>query len=299
MTKWPELIVDDWRETRDGLQLRLQIIGKLTLSGTAPQNHWWHVPLRLSPRGLRTPLLTASGAGEFDVEVDLIDHHVDITTGNDSRRVELRAEPLNQFYKSFTTALAELDIQIETLARPVEVPDPATPFAQDTGHAAYDPDSVNAFWRLLKSIDAVFDSFGSDFVGKQSRPGLWWGGLDYAAARYSGRLAPQHPGGAPNVADWVMHEGYSHEVAAYGYFADAGPEGAFYAYTYPTPDGYRDQPMPAGVEWNDQLGEWLLSYKTVRESVDPEATLHAFLTAAHQAAATTAAWPADTNRASH
>lgn len=296
MNTWPELLVDDWRDTRDALLLRLQIIGKLTLAGTALQNHWWNVQLRLSPRGLRTPLLTAPDATQFEVGVDFVDHHIDITTVDDNRRVELRPEPLCDFYRSFGSALADLGIQIETLPRPVEVPDPATPFAEDDGHGAYDRESVNAFWRLLTSIDRVFDVFGTGFVGKQSRPGLWWGALDYAAARYSGRPAPQHPGGAPNVADWVMQEGYSHEVAAYGYFADAAPQGAFYAYIYPTPDDYRDQPMPPGVEWNEQLGELLLPYHLVQASPDPEATLLAFLAAAYEAAATTANWPSDLQR---
>ena len=296
MNTWPELVVADWSDTRDALHRRLQIIGKLTLNGTARQNHWWHVPLRLSPRGLRTPLLHASRAGGFDIEVNLIDHHIEISTATDARRVDLAPEPLNEFYRSFTTALGDLGIELDTLPRPVEVPDPATPFSEDTGHSIYDPDAAHTFWQLLGTIDGVFDAFGSRFVGKASRPGLWWGGMDYAASRYSGRPAPAHPGGAPNVADWVMREGYSHEVAAYGYFADGAPEGAFYAYTYPAPDNYHDQPMPHGAQWSDELGEWLLPYHHVRDANDPDSTLLDFLQAAYDAAAISADWPAELQR---
>lgn len=297
-TDWSELVVDDWSETRDSLQLRLQIIGKLTLNGAARQNHWWQVALRLSPRGFRTPLLQAPEVGEFDIEIDLVAHHIQITTAADWRRVGLTREPLRDFYQSFTAALHDLEIEIDTLPRPVEVPDPATPFDQDDGHSAYDLDSANAFWRLLKCVDRVFETFGAQYLGKQSRPGLWWGALDYAASRYSGRPAPKHPGGALNVADWVMHEAYSHEVAAHGYFADAALEGSFYAYTYPTPAEYRNQPMPDNVTWSDDLGEWLLPYHIVRRSPDPDTTLYDFLQAAYDAAERSGSWPPNLQRTS-
>ncbi len=296
MNSWPELAVSDWEDTRDALQRRLQIIGKLTLAGAAAQNHWWHVPLRLSARGLHTGLLRAPRSGPFHVAVDLLDHHLLISTATEARRVELVPEPLNRFYASFSAALADLDIELETLPRPVEVPDPATPFAEEEGFSAYDAEAVTTFWQLLVSVDRVFDSFGSRFVGKASRPGLWWGGMDYAAGRWSGRPAPPHPGGAPNVADWVMQEGYSHEVAAYGYFAAGAPEGALYAYTYPTPTGYTDQPVPSDVSWSDELGEWLLPYHVIRESKDPDARLLEFLQATYDAAATTASWSRELER---
>ena len=289
MQNWPRLVVDDWRDVRDALHMRLQVVGKLTLSGASHQNHWWQAPLRLSPRGLRTPLLRADET-IFEIEFDFLEHHVSVATPTGNRQIGLRSEPLSAFHRAVTTALSELGISLETLARPVEVPDPAIPFAEDSGHDAYDADVVGNFWRLLVSIDKVFDAFGSEFVGKASRPGLFWGAMDYAASRYSGRQAPPHPGGMPNVADWVMTEGYSHEVAAYGYFADGTTEGAFYAYTYPIPAGYRDQPMPGGVTWSEELGEWLLPYHLVRTANDPEATLLNFLRSAYNAAATTASW---------
>jgi len=232
----------------------------------------------------------------FEVDVNLLEHNVTLTTSEASRRIDLIAEPLNMFYKKFQAGLAELDIGLETLARPVEVPDPATPFADDSGHASYDADAVTKFWRTLVAVDRVLAEFGTRFAGKASRPGLWWGGLDYAAARWSGRSAPKHPGGMPNVANWVMEEGYSHEVAAYGYFAAGGPEGAFYAYTYPAPPAYRDQPVATGAEFSDELGEWLLPYHLVRASQNPEEYLLEFLQTTYDAAATTAEWSEDLER---
>jgi len=286
---WPAIPTEAWGDTKQALARKLQVVGKLTLSGSAHQNHWWQIQLPVSPRGLRTPLLR-SGSTLFDVEFDFVQHEVIFTSSGASKRVPLREEPLQDFYSAVMGALGELGIDLPMLARPVEVPDPATPFAEEDGFSTYDPAAVSWFWQVIANTERVFDHFGSLFVGKASRPGLFWGGTDFAASRYSGREAPPHPGGMPNVGLWVMREGYSHEVAAHGYFADYGTEGAFYAYCYPEPDSYKEQPMPDGVVWSDEMSEWILPYEVVRTAADPDQRLLEFLQAAYDAAATALDW---------
>jgi hypothetical protein len=174
---------------------------------------------------------------------------------------------------------------------PVEIPD-AIPFPDDRAHASYDADAVHRFWLALLEIERVLKEFRARFVGKASPIHLFWGALDLAYTRFSGRTAPLHPGGAPNCGPHVMWEAYSHEVSSCGFWpGSAGEEGAFYAYAYPEPPGYRDQAVePAGARWDDALMEFVLPYELVRKADDPEATLLGFVQSTYEAAAGTADW---------
>ena len=95
---------------------------------------------------------------------------------------------------------------------------------------------------------------------------LFWGALDLAVTRFSGRPAPPHPGGAPNCGPHVMHEAYSHEVSSAGYWPGPDGEGVFYSYAYPEPPGFRDaDPGVAEARYDEALGEFVLPYAVVRE----------------------------------
>ena len=116
--------------------------------------------------------------------------------------------------------------------------------------------------------------FRSRFVGKSSPVHLFWGGLDLAVTRFSGRGAPPHPGGAPNCGPHVMWEAYSHEVSSCGYWPGGDGEGLFYSYAYPEPSGFRVVPVgPAAARWDDELAEFVLDYADVRTASDPDGLL--------------------------
>ena len=186
--------------------------------------------------------------------------------------------------------LDELGVATEIWPMPVEIPD-AIPFPDDRVHARYDPDAVHRFWLALVEMERVFKVFRARFVGKSSPVHLFWGALDLASTRFSGRTAPPHPGGAPNCGPHVMWEAYSHEVSSCGYWpGPPGEEGVFYAYAYPDPPGYRDTPSrPPAPAGTTSLGEFVLPYELVRTAADPDAVLLDFLQSTYEAAATTAA----------
>ena len=105
---------------------------------------------------------------------------------------------------------------------------------------------------------------------------FFWGGFDLAVTRFSGRRAPPHPGGIPNVGTWVMREAYSHEVSSAGFWPGDPrfPEPAFYAYAYPEPPGFRDvRVRPAAAFYEPALGEFVLPYRAVRASAAARAAL--------------------------
>lgn len=286
-----ELPVDSWQPTRDTLHMWTQIVGKVRMALTPPVNHWWHVTLYPSARGLSTgPILAPSGI--LDIEFDFIEHELVLRTSDGGRRaLPLAGQSVASFYEETLSALRELGVPVEIHPVPNEVA-VAIPFADDTIHCTYDPEHAQAFWRQLIDAERQLQSFRSGFTGKVSPVHYFWGAMDLAVTRFSGRTAPRHPGGAPNCPDSVMLEGYSHELSSAGFWPGGGAEGAYYSYAYPAPEGFAEAPVPAGAFFSEELGEFLLPYETVRRSTDPDALVREFLDATYRAAADLGHWPA-------
>ncbi|MEY2467729.1 MAG: hypothetical protein QOF21_427 [Actinomycetota bacterium] len=291
MTVWPELTIDDWRDTKDAVHMWTQIVGKVRMALEPLVNHWWNVTLYVSVRGLTTSMMPTPHGG-LEIEFDFDEHVLRLThTSGSERVIALRSMSVADFYREVMAALAELGVDVAIQARPNEVP-VSIPFADDTEVRPYDADAVRRFWLALVEIDRVLHEFRGRFRGKASPVHFFWGGFDMAATRFSGRVAPPHPGGVPNCADWVMLEAYSDEVSSCGYWPDGSEEGSFYAYAYPEPDGFREWAIqPAAASYSEEYGEFLLPYRDVRLSDDPDAMLLTFLQSAFDAAAVNAQWP--------
>jgi hypothetical protein len=287
---WPRLRLSDWPETRDTLHMWTQIVGKVRLAHAPLVNHWWQATLYVTPRGLTSSAIPyASGA--FDCELDFVDHQLRIRASDGGgRAVALAPKSVAQFYAETMAALGELGIRTHIRARPNEV-DPAIPFAEDHRHASYDPHAAELFWRQLLQANRVLGEFRAGFVGKVSPVHFFWGAMDLACTRFSGRTAPAHPGGAPNCPDWIMQEGYSHELASCGFWPGGGEEGAFYAYAYPEPPGYADAPVgSAAAFYSRELAEFLLPYEAVAAATDPDRVLAGFLDTTYATAAELGGW---------
>jgi hypothetical protein len=288
--QWPALAVEEWAATRDTLHMWLQIVGKAKLAKAPMVNHWWQIALYLTPRGLTTGVVP-HGSTVFEIAFDFCAHELQIDLEGGTRRtVALEPKPVARFYAETIAALDELGIEVEIWTRPVEV-ERAIPFELDEEHAAYDPDHAHRFWRQLLQADRVLKQFRASFIGKNSPVHFFWGAMDLAVTRFSGRPAPPHPGGVPNLADWVMVEAYSHEVSSAGFWPGGGEEGAFYAYAYPTPAGFRDQPVaPAEAFYSNEFDEFLLPYEAVRTAPDPDGVVLKFLQSTYEAAAELGRW---------
>jgi len=222
-----------------------------------------------------------------------LDHLLRIET-SDGRHGEVRlhARPVAEFYAATMAALADLGIRIQINERPNEVLDPIR-FSEDFVHAAYDPEFAHRFWQVLLQADRVFKAFRTRFLGKSSPVHFFWGGADLAVTRFSGRRAPLHPGGIPNVSDEVTREAYSHEVSSAGFWPGGGAIDfpAFYSYAYPEPAGFRSTRVrPSAAFFSEALGEFLLPYDAVRAATSPDTMLLEFLQSTYEAAADAAGW---------
>jgi hypothetical protein len=292
LDRWPELPYAAWKDTAATLQLWTQIVGKIRLAATPWLNHSWHVTLRVTARGLATPLIATRDC-DFQIELDFIDHALWIRTGDGRfRQVMLRPVSVAEFYADVMIALRELGIALRIDEMPNEIPD-AVRFGEDRVHAAYDADFANRFWRVLTRSHAVFSHFRTSFLGKASPVHFFWGSFDLAVTRFSGRPAPSHPGGIPHLSDAVVREAYSHEVSSAGFWPGGGPIDypAYYAYAYPAPEGFGAAPVrPAQAFFSKDLGEFILPYDAVRTAADPDAALMDFLQSTYDAAADLGKW---------
>lgn len=289
---WPSLPVVDWQQTRDTLHLWTQVVGKVRLANTPLVNHWWNVPLYVTSSGLTTGLVPHPTGPGFQIDFDFRVHQLQITTTEGARRfVALEPRTVADFHAEVLGCLDDLGLSTRIWAMPVEI-EGAIPFDEDDTHASYDADQVQRFWQILVQLDRVLHEFRGRFLGKASPVHLWWGALDLATSRFSGRPAPPHPGGAPNCGPHVMHEAYSHEVSSCGYWPGGPGEGLVYAYVYPEPEGFRDAEVrPHDARYDEELGEFVLPYERVREAEDPDRILLEFLQSTYEAAADAAGWP--------
>jgi hypothetical protein len=188
--------------------------------------------------------------------------------------------------------MEQVEVGVQIYPVPNEM-DPAIPFAEDQRPQTYEPDQMRKLWEAFVGVHNVFLKFRAGFVGKCSPVHLFWGAFDLAVTRFSGKKAPEHPGGMPNIPLKVMQEAYSHEVSSAGFWPgnDDFPEPVFYSYCYPTPEGFSTQPVqPEQAFYSNEMGEFFLPYKAVRESSDPAGTLFGFLESTYRAAAATGHW---------
>ena len=239
---WPTLTLESWKDTYATLHMWTQIVGKVRLRLTPVINHWWNVPLYVTARGLTTSRIPY-GQSSFELWFDFIRHQLVLETSDGVlKTLPLAPRSVADFYREVMDMLRSAGIVVKIWRMPVEIPNPI-PFDQDRIHASYDPKSAETFWRILLSVDSVFNQFRSGFIGKSSPVHFFWGSFDLAVSRFSGRRAPQRPG-----ADAMTQEAYSHEVSSVGFWPGGGDikGAAFYSYTVPEPQGFKRSTRTAG-----------------------------------------------------
>jgi len=285
---WPSLPLAEWQDTHDTLHMWLQIVGKTRLALSPKQNHWRHVPLYVSSRGLTTSPIPY-GSLSFEVEFDFIDHRLIVATSDETiRETALRPQAVADFYQEYMGTLASLGIVVKLWPVPVEIENPI-PFLEDRRHAAYDAAQVHRFFRVLSQADRITKRFQGRFLGKTSPVHFFWGALDLALTRFNGRRAPE-----PNESEWwVLRESSSHEEISVGFWPGSGAvaEPAFYAYIRPEPPGLASTPIrPATAYYSRDLADFILPYEAVRSASSPDDAVMDFYQSAYEAGADLARW---------
>jgi hypothetical protein len=252
----------EWQPTVSTLHLWLQVVGKVRMALTPPLDHWWHITLYVTDRGLTTSPIPVEGR-TFEVDLDFIDHRLDITD-TEGRTFAMALEPMSvaAFYRAFMDGLRGLGIGVEIRTMPSDVPDPI-PFEADEVHASYDPTHAHLLWRALFHADRLMKQFQAGFDGAVSPVHLYWGSFDLASSRFLGS-------GESAIGWWPASE---------------APGPAFYAYTTPAPDGIADQPIrPPEAFWSTRFGEFLLPNEAlVSAEADADARVFEFFQSTYEA----------------
>jgi len=291
-TAWPELPLAAWADTCQALHLWTQMVGKVRCAQSPWVNHSWHVALYVTTRGLTTSPIP-HGTRTFQIDFDFLAHRLVVQTGDGGvGGFALHPQSVAAFYRRLMHELDRLGLHVDIHKVPNELVEPIR-FDRDEAPRPYDAEYATRYWRVLAQVDRVLKVFRARFIGKCSPVHYFWGAPDLAVTRFSGRVAPPHPGGIPNLPDWITRDAYSHEVSSAGFWAGGGPvpDAAFYSYAYPEPAGFADAPVrPDAAFYHRELREFVLPYDAVRTAVDPDTTLLAFLQSSYAAAADLAHW---------
>lgn len=289
---WPELPFDEWADTCATLHMWMQIVGKIRLRRCPWLNHSWNATFYVTSSGLTTGAIPA-GSRIFQIDFDFLRHQLNIQASDGSAAAfPLEAQPVAEFYRRLLQEMEALDLPCRIFPRPNEIAEPIR-FDRDEVHRSYDAEYTNRFWRILVQADRVFKEFRGRFIGKSSPVHLFWGALDLAVTRFSGRRAPEHPGGIPNLPDAVTREAYSHEVSSCGFWPGGGAirYPAFYSYAYPEPAGFPDAAVrPEAAFYSRDFREFILPYDAVRKARSADSTLLEFLQTTYEAAANLSNW---------
>ncbi len=143
---WPPLAYDDWADTAATLHMWTQVVGKVRMALTPTVNHWWHVPLYVSARGITTSPMPVGGR-TVEIAFDFIAHRLDLAC-SDGAYEQIALEPMSvaAFYRQVMAALDRLGVQPRIWTVPCEVEAPI-PFEDDEVHKSYDPAAAHRFWR--------------------------------------------------------------------------------------------------------------------------------------------------------
>lgn len=285
---WPPgMPLAEWRDTHDTLHMWMQIVGKTRLALAPRENHWWHVPLYVSARGLTTTPMPY-GARMLEVEFDFVDHRLGVRTSDgDVREIALRPRAVADFYREYLDVLARLGITLKMRAVPDEVDHPI-PFADDRVHATYEPAHARRFFEMLLQADRVTKRFKGRFLGKSSPVHFFWGAYDLALTRFSGRRAPES-----KDASRMMREAMSHEEISVGFWPGSGAvtEPAFYAYARPEPPALAMSSVrPAAAYYSHELADFILPYEAVRTASRPDDAVLEFYQSVYDASADLLRW---------
>jgi hypothetical protein len=286
---WPALPYEPWKATYDTLHAHTQVLGKFAVALAPPEPELLHAALRLTARGWETlPLPAPDGSGAFVVALDLHRHEA-VVEHSDGRAASLPLAPdrsVGTVTRELIDTVGDLAGHVELDLKPQET-DWTAHFDEDD-RSTYDPAQVDDYFAAATRAAMVLAALRAPYRGRSTRVNAWWGSFDLAVSLYSG-----HPAAPPAGADFILRNSLDAQEIAVGWWPgdERYPHAAFYAYAHPAPEGYSSATLwPAAARWDDALGEYLLDWDDVRETMNPHATALGFARSAVRHACAACRW---------
>src|SRR3954447_18931384 len=265
---WPACNYEGWSATCDTLHAHTQVLGKLAVELAPAEPQLQHAALRLTARGWETLALPApDGSGSIVAALDLRTHEavVEQSGGREVRIALTPNRPVAEVTREVLEAVRRLGGAVAINPTPQEVPW-QVPLDEDYEHATYESAQVATYFEAATSAALVLAEFRAPFRGRSTPVNAWWGTFDLAVSLLSGRPAE------PPSDDFIMRNGGDAQQVEIGWWPGAPSHdgAAFFAFAYPTPDGFAGAELsPAAARWDGQLGEYVLGWEDIRESPDP------------------------------
>lgn len=286
---WPTLTYGAWMPTKKKLHMCAQMIGKVRLALSPPQPEWLHACLYLDGRGFTTSAMP-HGTDVVSMGIDVYDSviWIRLSDGREANVSLSGGRCVADIWSEFRDASTGLGLNLDIWNKPQEIPD-TTPFPENKHDCTIVDEDAQRFYRILASVNSVFEEFRSQFFGRSGLQ-FWWGGFDYAVLLFTGKHLK-----APDDRGYIMRYDLDAEHMNAGFWPgdDKNPYPGFYAYIVPRPVGCETAPIGSEHgEWVEAMGEWFMPYDAVRTSKDPRQTILAFLNGVYDVALSFGGWPA-------
>ena len=159
------------------------------------------------------------------------------------------------------------------------------PLDEDDEHATYNPAQVTDYFAAATHAALVLAALRSPYRGRATPVNAWWGTFDLAVGLYSGQPA------TPPSDDFIMRNADA-ELIEVGWWPgdDRYPRAAFFAFAFPTPEGFENATLAPPARWDSALGEYILDWDDVRVATDPHQVALEFGRSAIEHACTVCGW---------
>src|SRR6266704_755723 len=110
-------------------------------------------------------------------------------------------------------------------------------------HARYDPGQVDSYFAAATMAAQVLAAYRAPYRGRSTPVNAWWGSFDLAVSLFSGRPAD------PPSDDFITRNAGNAQALEIGWWPGDTRYGkaAFFAYSYPAPEGFGSQARVRGV----------------------------------------------------
>jgi hypothetical protein len=246
-----------WRPTRDRLHRWARLAGAVRRQRSPARDHWWHVSLQVSARGLTTGPFPAPG-GAAEILLDLVGGVVLVSASDGwELRVPLAADPAQQGGQRLLEGLTDLGLRVELPSFVGPTPGP------------YDAAAAARYLRVLATVDGSLRLLQAELPGVTSPVQLWPHHFDLAVTWMTGRVVAGKEEAPAEERDEQVGMGFS--------TGDEGdPDPYLYAVALPWPDGVESELLPVGGWHSSGWRGAVLPWTEVAASPDPAATAVSF-----------------------
>ena len=256
----PNLNYENFNKTRDTIHNFAIVLGKVREQLSPVQRDYWHISLRITPKGLTTTTIKTNNGREFEIILNLINHKIEIISSNKNYWSEdLVSLSVSGLIDLILLALTKMEIDVDLKNVPYE----EKPGEYNLVHA-------ENFWISYFCFFSVFSQFRKLIDFDLSPIQIWTHHLDIAFSYYTGK----------KVRDLKNRETENSEQITYGFLTgdNAINEPYLYVISYPEISNLTANKLDNDAFWYD--GDWqgaILKYQDLYNSVNFEKKLLSFL----------------------